>query len=160
MRTKTQTTSKKVTYITPKGLARLEGELNHLRTVRRLEIAQYLQETTGDVEETEYQIALEEQAFVEGRIHQLEKLLNDVRVVQPGESKNGLVEVGNTVIVRENNLDAETYTIVGAAEANPEEGLISNESPLGKALLGSRVGDEIVIKAPLGLLKFRVLAVQ
>ncbi|MBU0512965.1 MAG: transcription elongation factor GreA [Chloroflexi bacterium] len=155
-----KTTFEKVTYITPKGLERLEGELNHLRTARRGEIAQYLQETMGDSEEAEYLLAIEEQAFVEGRIHQLEMLLNNFRVIEPGQSNNGLVEVGNTVVVRENNVDAETYTIVGAAEANPGEGLISNESPLGKALLGSRVGDDLEIKAPAGLLKFRVLAVH
>ena len=105
-------------------------------------------------------IVLEEQAFVEGRIRQLAQLLCNVKVIQPGQQHNGVVELGSTVVLREGDITAETYTIVGAAEANPAIGFISNESPLGKALLGSKAGDDLEIKAPAGLLKFRVLAVQ
>ncbi len=149
----------KVTFITAKGLAKLESELDHLRTFRRKEIAQQLQDTMGEAEEPEYLIALDEQAFNEGRIRELERLLANYQVIEPGHS-NGLVQVGNTVVIRENGMEAETYTIVGTAETDPEKGFISNESPLGKALLGSRVGDDIEINAPGGLLKFRVVAVQ
>jgi transcription elongation factor GreA len=113
----------------------------------------------GEAEESEYQIALEEQAFIEGRIQELESILANYQVIEPGQS-NGLIHIGSTVMIRENGMDAETYTIVGTAEANPETGLISNESPLGNALLGSSVGDDIEVNAPAGLLKFRVLAVQ
>ena len=155
-----QISSEKVTYITPKGLEKLETELKYLRTVRRREIANYLQETMGDVEDSEYLIAMEEQAFVEGRICQLEELLSNVKVIEPGQKSKGVVDLGNTIILREGDNDAETFTIVGAAEADPKIGLISNESPLGKALIGSKVGDDVEIKAPAGLLKFRVLAVQ
>ena len=154
-----QISSEKVTYITPKGLEKLEAELMYLRTERRREIANYLQETMGDVEDSEYLIAMEEQAFVEGRICQLEDLLSNVRVIEPGQ-KSGVVDLGSTIVLREGDNDAETFTIVGAAEADPKIGLISNESPLGRALLGRKVGDDLEIKAPLGLLKFRVLAVQ
>jgi transcription elongation factor GreA len=159
MSSQKQSTSQKVTYITPKGLVKLEDELVNLRTVRRREISQHLQDTMGEAEESEYQIALEEQAFIEGRIQELESILANYQVIEPGQS-NGLIRVGSTVMIRENGMDAETYTIVGAAEANPETGLISNESPLGNALLGSSVGDDIEVNAPAGLLKFRVLAVQ
>lgn len=150
----------KVTYITPKGLEKLETELAYLRTTRRREIARNLQDTMGDIEDNEYLMALEEQGFVEGRIRQLEILLCNVKVIQPGQNNNGIVDLGSTVVLRESDTSAETYTVVGAAEADPSIGFISNESPLGKKLLGSKVGEDIEIKAPAGLLKFRVLAVQ
>ena len=155
-----QISSDKVTYVTPKGLEKLKKELSYLRTDRRREIANNLQETKGDVEDNEYLMALDEQAFVEGRIRQLEQLLCNVKVIQPGQQHNGIVDLGSTVVLREGDIDAETYTIVGAAEADPTMGFISNESPLGKALLGTKVGDDLEVKAPAGLLKFRVLAVQ
>ncbi len=155
-----QISSENVTYITPKGLIKLETELAYLRTERRREIANYLQETMGDVEDNEYLIAMEEQAFLEGRICQLENLLRNIKVIEPGQKSNGVVDLGSTVVLREGDIDAETFTIVGGAEADPKLGLISNESPLGKALIGSKVGDDLDIKAPAGLLKFRVLAVQ
>jgi transcription elongation factor GreA len=112
MSIKRHTTLEKITFITPKGLERLEGELNHLRTVRRKEIAKTLQDVTGDIEDTEFLIAIEEQAFVEGRILQLESLLVNVRVIGPGQCNKGLIDIGNTVVIRENTMDAETYMIV------------------------------------------------
>jgi transcription elongation factor GreA len=150
----------KITYVTPKGLEKLEAELLYLRTEKRREIAHYLQDTMGDVEDSEYLIAMEEQAFVEGRISQLEDLLSNIKVIEPGQNSTGVVDLGSTAVIREGDNDAETFTIVGAAEADPKKGLISNESPLGKALMGSKVGDEISFKAPAGTLKFRVLAIQ
>ena len=150
----------KVTYITQKGLEKLEKELNDLRTIRRLEVAKYLQETLGDYEDTEYVFAQEEQAFIEGRIRQLQRLLSNVQVINHAHNLTGVVSVGSTVVVREQNQETETFTIVGAAEADPKQGLISNESPLGKALLGKQVGDELQVKVPDGLRTIRVLAVQ
>jgi transcription elongation factor GreA len=149
-----------LTYITPKGLEKLETELAYLRNERRREITSYLQETQGEVEETEYLIALDEQAFVEGRIRQLGQLLANVKIIQPGQNHSGVVDLGSTVVLRDDNMETETYTIVGSAEADPQNGMISNVSPLGKALLGSKVGEEIEYKTPGGLLSFRVLAVQ
>ena len=149
-----------LTYITPKGLEKLETELAYLRNEKRKEIARFLQETQGDVEETEYLMALEEQAFIEGRIRQLEQLLANVKIIQPGQSSSGVVELGSTVVLRDKNMETETFTIVGSTEADPTKGFISNESPLGKALVGSKVGEEIEFKTPGGLLNFRVLAVQ
>ena len=155
-----QKSSEKTTYVTPKGLAKLEAELLYLRTEKRREIANNLQDTMGDVEDNEYLIAMEEQAFVEGRISQLEDLLANVKIIEPGQKSLGIVDLGSTVVVREGDRDAETFMVVGPAEADPLTGLISHESPLGKALLGSKVGDEVEFKAPDGILKFRVLAVQ
>lgn len=152
--------SQKVTYITPKGLAKLEGDLVDLRTVKRQEIAQHLQDTMGNVEDPEYLLTLEAQAFIEGRIRELENLLNYVQVIQPGQNNDGLVKVGSTVVIRENGMEVETFTIVGSAEANPAEGLVSNESPLGKVLIGKKAGEDVRFKAPAGILQFRVLAVQ
>ena len=88
-----QITTERVTYITPKGLEKLGTELQHLRTVKRREIAEYLQDTMGDVEDNEYLIALEEQAFVEGRIRQLENLLSNVQVIDPEKNTSGLINV-------------------------------------------------------------------
>jgi transcription elongation factor GreA len=155
-----QNSSEKTTYVTPKGLEKLEAELLYLRTEKRREIANNLQDTMGDVEDGEYLIAMEEQAFVEGRISQLEDLLANVKIIEPGQKSIGSVDLGSTVVVREGDRDAETFMVVGPAEADPMTGLISHESPLGKALLGSKVGDDIEFKAPDGILKFRVLAVQ
>ena len=149
-----------LTYITPKGLEKLEAELLHLRTEKRREIAQYLQETMGDSEDNEYLMALDEQAFVEGRIRQLEILLSNVKVIQPGQNQGGVADLGSTVVIRDEEMSVETYTIVGSAEADPQNGLISNVSPLGKALLGNKVGEDVEIKTPSGLLNYRILAIQ
>ena len=153
-------TNDNLTYITPKGLEKLEAELAYLRMERRKEIADLLQETMGDSEDNEYLIALEEQAFVEGRIRQLENLLSNIKVIQPGQIHSGVVDLGSTVVLRNEYMESETFTIVGSAEADPLKGMISNVSPLGKALMGSKVGEEIELKTPGGLLNYRVLAVQ
>ena len=153
-------TSEKITYITQKGLDKLETELTNLQTAKRQEISENLQETMGGIDDNEYLLVLEEQAFVEGRIQRLEMLLRDVKVIQPGQNHSGIVDLGSTVVLREGDITSETYTIVGAPEADPPKGLISNESPLGKALLGHKAGDNLEVKTPGGLLNFRVLAVQ
>lgn len=151
--------SEKITYITSKGLKKLEDELEHLRTVRRKEVAEYLQETTGDIEDPEFLFAQDEQAFVEGRIRALENMLSNVQIIEPGNRGN-LVEIGSTVVIQEEGFDSETYTIVGPAEANPSEGLISDESPIGKALIGNKAGDQLEVKTPSGKVKYRILAVM
>lgn len=155
-----QVVFEKPNYITEKGLEKLQIELVHLSTVRRQEIAQYLQETiSGDVEDPEFLFAQEEQAFVEGRILELEKLLSNVKIIEPG-NRGDQVEIGSTVIIKENDNETETYTIVGFAEADPSIGLISDESPIGKALIGSKAGDEKDIRTPSGPVRITILAVQ
>ena len=104
-----QVSSANITYITPKGLEKLENELAHLRSVERKEIAKYLQETMGDVEDNDCLIALERQAFVEGRIRQLEMLLRNVQVIQPGENNCGIVDLGSTVVLRDANMDFRNF---------------------------------------------------
>lgn len=155
-----QAVLEKKTYITPKGLNKLKRELDHLRVTRRQEIANILADTEGDVEDTEYLIAIDEQAFVEGRILSLERLLTNVKVIEPGMNRNGIVDIGGSVVIKEDGMASETYTIVGSAEADPSTGFISDESPIGKALIGCKVGDEKDIRTPSGLVRYRVLAVR
>jgi transcription elongation factor GreA len=144
-------------------LKKLEEELEHLRTVKRQEVAQRLHEAMEDgelIENAEYEAAKNEQAFVEGRILELEHMLAQAQVIEPGKSKD-VVRIGATVVVQEDgNGGSETYTIVGVAEANPREGLISNESPLGLSLLDHKVGDIVEVKAPAGVLRFRVVKIK
>jgi transcription elongation factor GreA len=149
-------------YVTQEGLKKLEDELEHLRTVKRLEVAQRLHEAMEDgelIENAEYEAAKNEQAFVEGRILELEHMLAQAQVIEPAKS-TGVVRIGSTVVIQEDGQASETYTIVGAAEANPREGLISNESPLGQSLLDHRVGDEIDVRAPAGVIRFRVVKIK
>jgi transcription elongation factor GreA len=149
-------------YVTQEGLKKLEDELEHLRTVKRQEVAQRLHEAMEDgelIENAEYEAAKNEQAFVEGRILELEHMLAQAQVIEPGKS-TGVVRIGSTVVIQEDSRPSETYTIVGAAEANPREGLISNESPLGQSLLDHKVGDEIDVRAPAGVIRFRIVKIK
>jgi transcription elongation factor GreA len=149
-------------YVTREGLKKLEEELDYLRTVKRQEVAQRLHEAMEDgelIENAEYEAAKNEQAFVEGRILELEHMLAQAQLIEPKKSK-GVVHIGSTVVVKEDGKKPETYTIVGAAEANPKEGLISNESPLGRALLDHKVGDEVEVEAPAGTLRFQIVKIK
>ncbi len=149
------------TYLTPEGYKKLEEELEYLRTVRRKEVAQRLHEALAEggelIENAEYEAAKNEQAFVEGRIQELEYLLANARVV--ADASTDEVGIGSKVRVRYEDGSEETYTVVGAAEASPREGLISNESPLGQALLGRKPGDEVTVEAPDGAFKVKIIAV-
>ncbi len=154
--------SEQVTYLTREGLKKLEEELDHLRTVRRAEVAERLHQAMEDgelIENAEYEAAKNEQAFVEGRIITIETILSEAVIIED-EGPTNIVRVGSKVKVQENGSKPEEYTIVGAAEANPIKGLISNESPLGKALLGRKAGDEIKVNAPAGVLSFRVIKIE
>ncbi len=145
------------TFLTQEGFQKLQDELEYLRTQKRKEIADRLREAMegGElIENAEYEAAKNEQAFVEGRIKELEILLATARVIQETPTHE-IVQVGSTVTIKEEgSRHAEAYTIVGAAEANPEQGRISNESPLGKALLGHKAGEKVTVEAPAG--EFRV----
>lgn len=149
-------------YLTSEGHKKLEEELEHLRTVRRHEVAQRLHEAMEDgelIENAEYEAAKNEQAFIEGRILELERMLAKAKLIQPSKETD-VVQIGSTVVVKQDGQKRETYTIVGVAEANPKEGLISNESPLGQALLERAVGDEIEVEAPAGTLSFRIVKIK
>lgn len=141
-----------ITFLTQEGYQTLQEELEHLRTVRRQEIANRLHEAMegGElIENAEYEDAKNEQAFVEGRIKELEILLAAARVVNDDE-KHENIQVGSKVTLKEEGGEAETYIIVGAAEANPRGGKVSNESPLGKALLNHKAGELVKVEAPAG----------
>ena len=150
------------TFLTQEGLKKLEEELDHLRTVRRAEIADRLHQAMEDgelIENAEYEAAKNEQAFVEGRILTLEAMLNNAVIIK-GDGPHGQVHLGSRVTVREDGGQPEKYHIVGAPEANPREGRISNESPLGRALMGRKVGDEVKVNAPDGVLTFNVVKIE
>jgi transcription elongation factor GreA len=154
--------SNQQTFLTREGQQRLKQELDHLRTVRRQEVAQRLHKALeeGDIlENAELEDARNEQAFVEGRILTLESMLRNVVIIEE-EGPRETVGVGSRVTVVEGNGPPETYHIVGSAEADPAKGLISNESPLGQALLGRKVGEEAVVNAPGGVLVFRIVGIQ
>jgi len=150
-------------YITAEGLTKLEEELQHLRVVRRQEVALRLREAIqgGDelIDNAEYEAAKNEQAFVEGRIIELERMLAKAQIIEHNK-KSDIVEIGATVTIKEGKKKAETFTIVGAAEANPKDGLISNESPLGSALLSKQVGDAVEVEAPDGVIRFKVVKIK
>ena len=150
-----------ITFLTKEGFDKLQEELELLRTVRRQEIANRLHEAMegGElIENAEYEDAKNEQAFVEGRIKELEILLATARVITD-EEKGETIQVGSKVTIKEEGSNVETYTIVGAAEANPRKGKISNESPLGKALLNKKVGDTFKVEAPAGSFEGKVIKI-
>lgn len=151
------------TPVTREGYEKLEEELAHLRSVRRVEVADRLHralEEGGElVENAEYEDAKNEQAFVEGRILQLEQILSNAQVIEKAKGAE-VVQLGSTVTVQEDGHKAETYHVVGAVEANPREGYISNESPLGQALMGRVVDDEVTIDAPDGPLTFKIKSIK
>jgi transcription elongation factor GreA len=142
------------TFLTKEGYHKLQDELDYLRTYKRQEIAERLHEAMDGgelIENAEYEAAKNEQAFVEGRIKELEVLLAMAHVIdEETASLSEAVQVGSTVTIQEEGNEPETYTIVGAAEANPAAGRISNESPLGKSLLNKKVGDKVQVDAPAG----------
>jgi transcription elongation factor GreA len=152
-----------VTYLTREGYDKLQEELEYLRTVKRREVAERLHEAMegGElIEDAEYEAAKNEQAFVEGRIHELETILANARVIDPSLSRSEIVQVGAKVTIQEGSNEPETYIIVGPAEANPRSGRISNESPLGRALIDHRVGDEVRVDAPDGPFTVKILKVE
>lgn len=149
-------------YLTKDGFQKLQEELEYLRTAKRQEVADRLHEAMegGElIENAEYEAAKNEQAFVEGRIQELEIILAAAHLIDSSAAHQdpNLVEVGDTVIIQEDGGEPEEYTIVGAAEADPRSGKISNESPLGKALLNHHPGDVVTVDAPGGSFKVKVI---
>ncbi len=153
----------KTTQLTKEGLAKLQTELEHLRTVGRTEIAEKIRVARGygDLSEnSEYDEAKNEQAKIEARIVELEKTLENVVLINDDVDSDTVV-IGVTVTVLDIEYDEElTYKVVGSAEADPINGLISDSSPVGKALLGAKIGDEVVAEAPAGELKFRIIGIS
>jgi transcription elongation factor GreA len=154
--------SNQETFLTPEGYKKLEEELQYLTTVRRAEVAHAIHEAKmdGDVmENAAYEEAKRQQAFLEGRIMTVETMLKSaVLIASSGPSDT--VILGSRVTVVEEGFEPETYTIVGSAEANPTDGRISNESPVGKALMGHRAGDKVAFRAPGGLVEMKLLHIE
>jgi len=150
------------TFLTQEGYKKLEEELEHLITLRRKEVAERLREAMDGgelVDNGEFEAAKNEQAFVEGRIKELKMLLATSQVIDNSQDA-GSVQIGSTVTIRERNRKPEVYHIVGAPEANPATGHISNESPLGVALLGKVVGDKVEIEAPGGSFTVKIIKIE
>ena len=149
------------TYLTPEGEAKLKEELAELTGHRREELAQRLRSAIqmGDLSENaDYHKAKEDQAFLEGRIQEIEAVLRTAVIVEKKHSDT--VTVGSSVIIQEDNFTPETYHIVGAKEADPRNGKISNESPIGKALMDHKVGDVVETETPDGKISFKILKVE
>jgi len=148
-------------FLTQEGYQKLQDELDYLRGTKRKEVAQRLHEAMegGElIEDAEYEAAKNEQAFIEGRIQDLEVLLANARVIEEN-AKTDVVQVGAKVTIQENGSEPEKYIIVGPAEANPRNGRISNESPLGRALMDHRAGDSVKVDAPGGSFSVKILKV-
>ena len=148
-------------YLTHEGYERLQQELEQLRTVKRIEVAERLREALEDgelIENAELEAAKNEQSFVEGRIKELEMLLSNARLIDQNNHSD-IIQVGSKVKVQEDGYDPESYVIVGAAEADPRLGRISNESPLGKALLNHKAGDTVKVEAPGGEFEIEILSI-
>lgn len=149
------------TYLTPEGAAKLRAELGELTGPRREELAQRLRAAIqmGDLSENaDYHKAKEDQAFLEGRIQEIEAVLRTAVVVE--KTQSDVVAVGSTVTVQEDNFSPETYHIVGAKEADSRKNKISNESPIGKALMDHKVGDVVEAETPGGKIQFKILKVE
>ena len=150
-------------FLTKEGYQKLQDELDYLRKVKRQEVANRLHEAMegGElIENAEYEAAKNEQAFVEGRIQELDVLLNSAKIIEEnGKRKSDGVQLGSKVTIKEGNFEAETFIIVGMAEANPREGKISNESPIGKAILGHKVGDSVKVETPGGTYTVKILKI-
>jgi transcription elongation factor GreA len=148
-------------YLTPEGEKKLKAELAELTGPRREELAKRLRSAIqmGDLSENaDYHKAKEDQGFLEGRIQEIEAILRMAVIVE--KTNSDVVNVGSHVTVQEDNFPPETYSLVGAKEADPRSGKISNESPIGKALMEHKVGDIVEAETPGGKIKFKILKIE
>jgi transcription elongation factor GreA len=156
--------SDKEVLLTPDGLKKLEEELENLKSVKRREVAERIKIAIGygDISEnSEYEDAKNEQAFIEGRIITLEKMLRNARIINSEELDPEIVNIGSTVVVEDLEFgDTMEYTIVGSAESNPNENKISNESPVGKAIIGKRKGAIVEVSVPAGIIQYKILDIK
>jgi transcription elongation factor GreA len=151
------------TYLTAEGAERLREELAELKGPRRTELAKRLRAAIqqGDLSENaDYIAAKEDQGFLEGRIQELEYLLSNATIIEEHNGKRDKVELGASVTVQEEDFPPETYQLVGATEADPRNGRISNESPIGSALIGHKEGETAVATTPSGELRLKILKIE
>lgn len=158
-------TNEKEVLVTKAGLEKLKTELKEFKDVRRKEVAARLKEAIayGDLSEnSEYEEAKNEQAFVEGRIVELERMISNAKIITDDKRGEDTVQIGTTVTVQNvtENDDPETYTIVGSTEADPVEHKISNESPIGSAILGKAKNDMVKVKVPAGVFEYKILKIK
>ncbi|WP_077368897.1 transcription elongation factor GreA [Anaerosalibacter sp. Marseille-P3206] len=150
-------------FLTVDGLKKLEDELDELKTVRRKEVAERIKQALafGDISEnSEYDEAKNEQAQLEERIVKVETMLRNAKIIDDEDITTDRVSIGSKVLVKDLEYDEEIeYTIVGVAESDPYEGKISNESPVGSALLGSKSGDTVEVHVPDGIIKYEVISI-
>ena len=154
----------KEVILTVEGLKKLEDDLEHLKTVRRKEVAARIKQAIefGDISEnSEYEDAKNEQAFIEGSILALEKKLRNARVIDANDVDIATVSVGSTVKLEDVDSGSQfEYTIVGSVEADPAKNKISNESPVGKAILGGAIDSVVEITVPMGTIKYKILEIK
>lgn len=153
----------KPVFLTPEGRAKLEAELKHLREVRRPEVAERIRaskEFSDTDDNAEFEEAKNEQAFLEGRVLTLEKMLANAVLINANHQTHDSVGIGSTVSVVDDDGEVEQFTIVGSAEVDAQRGWISNESPVGRALLGKRIGDQVEIAIPAGMLRLQVRSIE
>ncbi|SDM21256.1 transcription elongation factor GreA [Bacillus sp. OK048] len=154
----------KIFPMTQAGKDKLMQELDHLKSVKRKEVVERIKiaRSFGDLSEnSEYDSAKEEQAFVEGRITTLENMIRNAKIIEEGDMATDSVTLGRSVtFVELPDGDEETYTIVGSAEADPFEGKISNDSPIAKSLLGKKVGNQVSVQTPGGEMSVRIVSIK
>jgi transcription elongation factor GreA len=154
----------KEVILTHDGLNKLEKELELLKTVRRAEVAERLKQALefGDISEnSEYEDAKNEQGFIEGRILLVEKMLRNAKVIDEQDVKDNVVGAGTKVKLMEVNGGVEVeYMIVGSAEADPEHFRISNESPVGRSLMGQKVGSVVNVNVPIGIIQYKIIGLK
>jgi len=151
------------TYLTSEGAEKLKAELKELKGPRRDEMAKRLRSAIqmGDLSENaDYHKAKEDQAFMEGRIQELEYLMRNATIIDAADVSTDTIQVGSHVTVQEGDFPPEVYYLVGAKEADPRNGKISNESPIGSVLMGGHVGDEVTATTPGGEIKLKILKIE
>ena len=150
-------------FFTPEGLEKIENEIEYLKTVRRKEVSERIKVALGygDLSEnSEYDEAKNEQAQVEERIAKLEMMVRNAKIIDEKDLNTDVVNIGSNVKVRElDTMEEDEYTIVGSAEADPLEGKISNESPVGSKLIGNRAGDVVEVEVPDGIIKYEICGI-
>jgi len=156
--------SEKEVLLTQEGLKKLEEELENLKSVKRREVAERIKIAIGygDISEnSEYEDAKNEQAFIEGRIITLEKMLRNARIINNDEVDTDTVSIGSTVVLEDLEFgDKVEYTIVGTAESDPFKNKISNESPVGKAILGQKKGSIVDVQVPAGIIQYKIIDIK
>lgn len=149
-------------YLTKEGLEKIKNELEYLKTTKRKEISDRIAEAIklGDLSENaEYQEAKDDQGLNEARVRELEEIVNNAVVIANGQGKKKCVDVGCTIVVKVSEKQRE-FTIVGPSEANPASGLISNESPIGQAFIGKKIGETAEVEAPAGTIKYKIIDIK